>query len=104
MKRSDSFWFWCIAAVMIVIAGLQAYLIVDGLIRGVAVSHSRVGPSRTYTLVSQPKMYWFTIIWGVIVETMLIVMTLAAAWFAREIDKNERPGKGSRRTRKETGK
>ena len=49
-------------AVMTFIVGLSGYQIIDGLIRGVIVAYSRVGPSTTYTLVAQPKQYWVTLI------------------------------------------
>ena len=96
MKRSDSFSLWCITAVLVVVVGLHGYLIVEGIIRGVAVSYSRLGPSTTYTLAGQPKMYWFTLIWNAMVEVLYIAMTVGAAWIAREWDKNERPRKRSR--------
>lgn len=96
MRRSDSFSFWCITAVMVVVAGLHGYLIVEQLLRGVAVSYSRVGPSTTYTLAGQPKMYWFTLIWNAMVEVLFIAIALGAAWVAREWDRNERSRKRSR--------
>ena len=90
MKRSDSRSFWIMTAVMTLIVGLLGYQIIDGLIRGVVVSHSRVRPSITYTLVAQPKQYWVTLIWLVIVEIFFIALTLGTAWLAREIAKTEK--------------
>ena len=90
MKRSDSRSFWIMTAVMTLIVGLLGYQIIDGLIRGVVVSHSRVRPSITYTLVAQPKQYWAPLIWLAIVETFLIAVTLGNAWISREIDKTEK--------------
>ncbi|WPN96460.1 hypothetical protein [Pseudomonas sp. MUP55] len=90
MKRSDSRSFWCITAVLIVVVGLLGYQIVDGLIRGVIVAFSRVGPSTTYTLLEQPKQYWMTLGWLAIVEAFLIAMTLGVAWISSAISKNEK--------------
>ncbi|KMT57138.1 hypothetical protein [Pseudomonas fildesensis] len=90
MKRSQSRSFWCITAVLTVIVGLLGYQIIDGLTRGVVVAFSRVGPSITYTLVEQPKQYWFNIIWLAGIEIFLIAVTLVTAWIAREMAKNER--------------
>ncbi|WP_242199219.1 MULTISPECIES: hypothetical protein [unclassified Pseudomonas] len=90
MKRSDSRSFWYITALLTVIVGLSGYQIIDGLIRGVVVSFSRVGPSITYTLAGQPKHYWFTLSWLAAIETFLIALTLFTAWVAREMGKNER--------------
>ena len=81
---------------MVVIAGLHGYLMVEALLRGVAVSYSRIGPSTTYTLAGQPKMYWFTLIWNAMIEVLLIAVTLGVAWVAREWDRNERSRKRSR--------
>lgn len=93
MRLSDSRSLWCITSALIFVVGLHGYLIVDGLIRGVAISYSRVGPSITYTLVGQPKLFWFTIIWNVVCEAVFITLTLGMAWAAREMSKNERPKK-----------
>ena len=90
MRLSGSRSLWCITAVFIVMVGLQGYLIIDGLIRGVAVSYSRVGPSITYTLLGQPKLYWFTLIWSAIIEAVFIAMTFGMAWLARQMSKTER--------------
>lgn len=90
MKRSESWSFWCIAAVLTVVVGLLGYQIIDGVIRGVTVAFSRVGPSTTYTLVGQPKQYWLTLIGLAVVETFLIVLTLGIVWLARKIAKSER--------------
>ena len=93
MKRSYSRSFWCVTAALAVCTGLLGYQIVDGLIRGVIVAFSRVGPCATYTLLEQPKQYWMTLIWLAIVEIFLIAMTLGVAWISNEIAKNERSRK-----------
>lgn len=89
MRLSETRSLWCTTAVLIVIVGLQGYLIVDGLVCGLTVSYSRVGPSITYTRLVQPKLYWFTIVRYTIFEAVFIAMTLGMAWGAREMSKNE---------------
>nr|WP_314569229.1 hypothetical protein [uncultured Pseudomonas sp.] len=90
MKRSGSWSFWCITAVLTVIVGLLGYQIIDGLIRGVVVAFSRVGPSITYTLEGQSKQYWATIVGLAVVEFFLIALTFGTAWISREMAKIER--------------
>lgn len=53
------------------------------------MAHNRVGPSITYTLVGQPKHYWFTIAWLVITEIILMVLTFCMAWITRQLHKNK---------------
>lgn len=89
MKCLDSRWYWCTVALLSLSTGLQGYLIIDGLTRGVIVAHNRVGPSITYTLVGQPKHYWFTIAWLVITEIILMVLTFCMAWITRQLHKNK---------------
>lgn len=88
MKFSDSWQLWFIAAFLAVMVGLLGYQIVDGLIRGVVVAFSRVGPSTAYSLVDQPKQYWLTLVGLAAVEIVLIVLTVGTAWMARKINRS----------------
>ncbi|MDU9042799.1 hypothetical protein NHG97_29340 [Pseudomonas corrugata] len=76
---------WFIAVVLVVVVGLLGYQLVDGLIRGVVVAYSRVGPSTAYSLAVQPKQYWFTMGGLAIVEIALVLLTAGTVWLAKKI-------------------
>lgn len=85
VKRSTSIQLWLIVCLLAGVVALLGYQLVDGLNRGVVVSSSRVGKAAVYSLENEPKLYWFTIAWLCVIETVLLILTLGTSWLAVKV-------------------
>ena len=92
-----SFWLHRLVGLLLTIAiGASVYLIVQSLLSGSISTMSRGGPSKTYTLALQPRLYWFQIAWQSFTTLLLMAILMIAWWISRKGRAPKDKSKGKR--------
>ncbi|MDZ3828192.1 hypothetical protein [Pseudomonas monsensis] len=65
------------------LGGLLAYLVIEGLVQGSITLINRGGPAMTYTLATQPRLYWFHMVWQGLFALLLLAAGPGWYWITR---------------------